>query len=336
MPVFDQESIIFKHLEALFKSMTLPFEMIIINDCSTDRSDREISRFINSYDINSGTCVNVKYYKNIWPWFETRCDDFAIREANGDYILEIQADMYILEKGFDKKLFDLMQTNSEIFALSARGTHKLEVVLCALNPLRGTDSSDKLIHLKLLTKIFFKIKKEIQIITKKRTKYSITAKKTISEYSDEAKQISETIFPGDKSFELCGNAGFLGNLIDLLPYENEGDVNRLISENSKRIWLGETVMRGPIIFEKKVYLDIGGFNTDAFYQGNDDHDLILRVSKLKKKVGFTPINFAAPLALGSYRKKRKIRSKIWSKVHRRIRLQAYKKSALVTKKVVMN
>jgi hypothetical protein len=190
--------------------------------------------------------------------------------------------------------------------------------------------------LKLLTKIFFKIKKEIQIITKKRTKYSITAKKTISEYSDEAKQISETIFPGDKSFELCGNAGFLGNLIDLLPYENEGDVNRLISENSKRIWLGETVMRGPIIFEKKVYLDIGGFNTDAFYQGNDDHDLILRVSKLKKKVGFTPINFAAPLALGSYRKKRKIRSKIWSKVHRRIRLQAYKKSALVTKKVVMN
>ncbi len=330
VPVFDQQEVIFKHLKSIMQCMRSPFEFIVINDASTDESHREIMRFIDDCDRNSGTCISLKYYKTVWPWFETRCDDFAIRESLGLYVIEIQADMLIMENGFDSVMLDLMQKDDSIFALSARGTHEINAIFTALNQHKGTDISDKIFRFKFLIKVFFKIKKEFLKTQKKEYVSNKRDKKTNSEVSEECKLVVDfDVFPDKRVFAQNGRAGFLGDKIDLLPYETEGEINKLIKKNSKSIWFGETIMRGPLILEKRAYVLAGGFDIESFYQGNDDHDLFQRVKLMKKRVGFTPISFASPLSLGNARKRRKLRSKIWSKIHRRLRLRAYHRSHLM-------
>ena len=136
------------------------------------------------------------------------------------------------------------------------------------------------------------------------------------------------IFPEKKTNEINQQAGFISQLIDELPYEGSNVCSKETERQSMNIWYGETIMRGPLAFSKIDYLNFGGFNTDAFYQGNDDHDLFLRMQKKGKRVGFTPINFASPSQLGNARQKRKIRSKMWSKLHRFARRKGFKQSEL--------
>jgi hypothetical protein len=161
VPVFDQQEIIFKHLRSILECMRLPFEFLVINDASTDKSHQEILRFVDSCESNFASCLSVKYYKTIWPWFETRCDDFAIRQSSGLYVIEIQSDMLMMEKGFDEVFLELMQKDPSIFALSARGTHELDAIIATLNKQKGTDISDKLFRFKLIMKIYFKLRKEV-------------------------------------------------------------------------------------------------------------------------------------------------------------------------------
>ena len=327
VPVFDQQEVIFKHLESILQCMRLPFEFLVINDSSTDKTHKEIARFIDECDTNFGSCVSLRYYKTIWPWFETRCDDFAIRESSGLYIIEIQADMLIMEDGFDVVLHELMQNDDSIFALSARGTHELNAVLLALRHRKGTELSDGLFRFKFFTKVYFKLRKEVLKIQNAPEKGS--NKTSPQNYVERLPASENTIFPSKKIFTLNGRAGFLGDKIDLLPYETKGEINKAIEKNSKKVWFGETIMRGPIIIEKNAYILAGGFDIKSFYQGYDDHDLSQRVKLTGKRVGFTPISFASPLILGSGRKKMKFKSKIWSKIHRKIRLRAYHGSHLV-------
>jgi GT2 family glycosyltransferase len=63
-------------------------------------------------------------------------------------------------------------------------------------------------------------------------------------------------------------------------------------------------MRGPLLFDKEKYLEIGGFNTDLFFLGYDDHDYCQRANSVQLRVGYTPVNFSSPLHLGATRKHR--------------------------------
>lgn len=327
MPVFEQEKILFRHLTALLKCMTLPFELIIINDASTDDSDAEIQRFIKYSEEYESSCQSLKYFKTLWPWYETRCDDFAIRESKGKYIIEVQADMLLREKGFDQIFYEMMDCDQSIIALSGRGTHSFE----SLKPTKDEEKNNaikKIIKSRKVQKILFKLRKERRRLFKNQSKSPTTCvteiKKTVEEFSITL----ETIFPSDLSFSKSGSAGFTNSLIDLLPYESVGEINSVISEQKGNIWFGDTVMRGPIVLNKDFYLQINGFNTKAFYLGDDDHDLFLRAKKINKRVGFTPINFASPLNLGNTRKKKTFASKIWRKFHSRIRARARRNSEL--------
>jgi hypothetical protein len=222
-----------------------------------------------------------------------------------------------------------MQNDQSLFALSARGTHGLDSLVNLLTQQKGTDISDKLIRNKFIKKVYFKILKELRSVLKVQNETTIAKHQQVSLEKMEIKTLEQKIFPSNKDFALIGSAGFLGELVDLLPYETTSEINAMIEKNSKMIWFGETVMRGPIMIDKRIYIASGGFNIGAFYQGNDDHDLMLRVRHSDKKVGFTPIYFSSPLNLGNARKKRKIKSKIWSKLHRKIRMKAYKNSELL-------
>jgi len=330
VPVFNQEQIILKHLHAIANNMFHPFEIIIVNDYSYDNSHAEIQKFLDS-DLHLNTkCVKFSYFKTRWPWFETRCDDFSIRQAVSDFIIEIQADMLIKEMHFDKKLKILMSSDSELAALSCRGTHGFQSLFIEIAKQKGTDITDRIFQFKLAKKIKYKIKKEInglkdnkQSAPKNNTRQEVPRAKLQQE-----NYLMKLIYPENKLDEPTNQAGFIAHLIDELPYEGSNEYSQETERQSMKIWYGETIMRGPLAFSKKEYLSFGGFNTDAFFQGNDDHDLFLRMQGRGKKVGFTPINFSSPTQLGNARQKRKIQSKLWSKFHRFTRRKAFKKSEL--------
>jgi glycosyltransferase involved in cell wall biosynthesis len=74
------------------------------------------------------------------------------------------------------------------------------------------------------------------------------------------------------------------------------------SAKSSRLYLHETVMRGPLAFSRAHYDKLGGFDTESFFLGNDDHDLVFRAwRELGLSSAYFPIAFMAPLAEGTTR-----------------------------------
>ncbi len=325
IPIFNQESVISSHLESIFANMETPFSAILVDDSSTDLSNINILKtlkiFANSPRARA-LCSEILFYKTRCAWFETRCDDFAFREAKTKYVIEIQADMKILEIGFDKKLIQQIKRNEDFIAISARGVHPRNVI----TKFFGSDISDDFFLEKVFKKVLRVPKKILAVFLKIKTKKSVENK----EYKYlEKSNLEAIVFPVTLD-EISVQAGWLGDLVEHLPYEFSENFQLLIHEHQTRIYSGETIMRGPIILDRDKYLELGGFNVRAFYQGDDDHDLWIRAEAAGLKVGFFPVYFSSPLALGNARKPRKINTKYWSKFNKSLRKNNYKESALKT------
>jgi len=325
MPIYNQENYVYSHLMAIVNLVQNPVELIIINDASTDRSHEKITNFLKS--INLDTIHSFKYFKTRIPVFEARCDDFGIRISNSKYVIEIQSDMLIHEKDFEKKLIDLMEKHEEFAILSCRGVVKLDHLSKKII-VTGKEINDsillsiyKKLNLKLLRNILMKNLKsleksnEIKLTSHLPKKFNLAVDKMGAVFTDVD----------------SGEAGWLGEQINFLPYVFNREFQNKINTYAGVIWKGETVMRGPIIIRKQDYVRLGGFNVLAFYQGMDDHDLSLRARKVNLKVGFTPIYFSSPTNLGSARNNRKIKANLWSKLHRTLRKEHLNLSELYLK-----
>jgi glycosyltransferase involved in cell wall biosynthesis len=330
VPVFNQASIIEKHLKSILDSLTSNFELLIINDNSDDDTEivikRTLEEYVNSIPTASPNCAGIQFFTNRISWFETRCDDYCFRKAKAPILIEIQADMLIREIGFDQELIEVLRSDSKLFAVSARGGHSLNLVYANILKMQGSDIPDRIYSFRIIKKIRFKIRKLLFKIKKSPIEVTPSSIGRItgmgmSEYVKE-------VFPHNSKKSLYEAAGWLNELIALLPYEGENVISRQIHAHKKEVWLTETINRGPLALKKDLYLELGGLDTRAFFQGNDDHDLFTRAASFGLKVGFTPISFSAPIGLGSARKRRKLSSKLWSKFNRRIRKKHLANSAL--------
>lgn len=93
-------------------------------------------------------------------------------------------------------------------------------------------------------------------------------------------------------WRLSGAAGRLGPAVDF----------KVRNPDDKRVFLSQTVMRGPIIFNKSKFLELGGFDTSSFFLGNDDHDFSLRAWTIGNlRTAYTAVAFTSPLEAGSTR-----------------------------------
>ncbi|WP_104083297.1 glycosyltransferase family A protein [Cryobacterium sp. Y11] len=98
--------------------------------------------------------------------------------------------------------------------------------------------------------------------------------------------------PSAMQFAFSDEIGRVGDLIDLPTRRQE----------TKRIYVLGTVMRGPLAFSRERYSALGGLDTARFFLGNDDHDLVSRAwCQLRLKSGYLPISFLSPLESGSTR-----------------------------------
>ena len=78
---------------------------------------------------------------------------------------------------------------------------------------------------------------------------------------------------------------------------------RKLNISKNKFYITQTVMRGPLLFERKKLKELNFLNEDDFFLAGDDHDLIARAYAEKGYIcGYVPIDFNAPPKDGSDRK----------------------------------
>lgn len=116
IPVFNKERIICNMLDNLISSLTTNYELIIIDDASSDNSKEIITNYLKNKNIRH------VFISTSVPIFETACDNLGFFIAEGFYLLEIQSDMIIHDKGFDKRMIDALN-NNKFSSVSGRSCH---------------------------------------------------------------------------------------------------------------------------------------------------------------------------------------------------------------------
>ena len=309
--------------------------MILINDASNDNSHSEIIRFLTFVNSSSKyRKYSYRYFCTKIPTYETRCDDFGVRKAQGEFVIEIQADMKILERGFDSYLLQLARNNPKLGVISCRGIHDLSY-LTQTSISMGTEFVHGIygyfeVRVKIIrAKVTVLVKKLKRMIFNRSDTSQSLVKTEKSALESLSIELQKRVFPNIRTYP--NEAGWLGTLIDSLPREKDQDVERLFRRFRNVVWIGETCMRGPLVFKREIYLEVGGFDCKSFYQGLDDHDFCAKLRARGYLIAFIPIVFSSPTRHGLGRRIPNFSSVVFSSIHRWLRRENLQLSYLFSK-----
>ncbi len=125
IPVHNQEKLIVHNLKSIIYNTSNLFEIIIIFDSCTDDSINQVKNYIQSLSTNIHTKLSqIILIEQTSPIFETSCDNIGFRLSSGRFCLEIQADMEMIQFGYNEQLakpFNLFP--NKFIAISGRCAH---------------------------------------------------------------------------------------------------------------------------------------------------------------------------------------------------------------------
>lgn len=325
VPVFNQEEIVGENLTALLRSMSVPHELVVIDDASEDGTRSEVSKVLRSEarlsrHLTEATLVHLPVSR-----FETYCDQLALGRTHAPWVLEVQADMRIIEAGFDRKLIDAMESFPDLMMLSGRGAVPFAMVAETYLSGPGSDvarGGSVIQHAAAVTRAYAR-----RILSATGIRRDLAAALPASEgaaspgVAVEGTVSADLVNPSPDRFRKSRTAGRIGAQMDY-PIDPR-------SLGERRIWIGESVMRGPLMMHREKVMSVGGFDVKRFFLGSDDHDLALRgFLKAGYRCGYVPIGFESPLAHGTTRRPRSVNQEallLWNLA--RIR-SSWKSSAL--------
>ena len=117
VPIFNKAEILKDMLTKLVGSLSLPFELILIDDASGDASAQIAWDFLQDADLADWTLVETPV-----PLYETACDNIGAALARGTYFLEVQSDIFIEDAGFDARLMRALE-HGNLSSISGRACH---------------------------------------------------------------------------------------------------------------------------------------------------------------------------------------------------------------------
>jgi glycosyltransferase involved in cell wall biosynthesis len=132
-PVYNQEKIIVSNIKSVLENtLESKYEYILIIDCCSDNTMKEIIEFFLLLETYPNNCVLITVLKSNIPLFETSADNLGFYCSRGDYIIEVQADMKMTEKGYNEVLMKPFKSielydeddNSKVIGVSGRCCHK--------------------------------------------------------------------------------------------------------------------------------------------------------------------------------------------------------------------
>jgi glycosyltransferase involved in cell wall biosynthesis len=290
IPVYNQYFIIDKVLDGILKGISSDYEIIVVDDGSNDGTTNSLLLYAIDFYKNSNL-ISFKVYRNRISKFESNCVDFGIRNSQSNYCMDIQADMELNDPGFDIRMIKALHTNDSIVAVSGRGIQNLDSEILKFKSSLGSDivATDRVWK--------FIIKRIIYHLTKV---FDFFRNKKYQKFAQDKQDYPYNTFTekSDEEFLNSGVAGRISKLIEFKVTDSQINLNK--------IYIGDTFMRGPILFDRQKYYSIGGLDTKRFFQGYDDHDFCGRALLNNYLVGYTPVRFASPLNLGTARKKRSL------------------------------
>lgn len=127
IPVYNQENIIIQNFNSILDNTTQEYyEIIYILDSCSDNTEQNLIHFINNMNKNYPLLIKILILKSNIPLFETSADNLGFICSNGEYILEIQADMTMTEYGYNMKLLKPFIINENIIGISGRCCHSFD------------------------------------------------------------------------------------------------------------------------------------------------------------------------------------------------------------------
>jgi glycosyltransferase involved in cell wall biosynthesis len=298
IPYYNQAKLIERNLSSIIDNLELLAELVVIDDSSTDNTLEVLLNFIKHLGSKQKSkLVSIKILYNQASEFETYCDSVLIDNCNTKHIIEIQSDMQILQKGFDTKLLSAICADPRLIAVSARGVQPIIGILNGYsNNLGSVGTNAKTMLVYLLKRVKYHLRFLVSYL---KSRQPLDFSKFEATHSEEM----------DADFLSTGSAGRLGMKI-CRPLDK-------FYASKKILYIGETIMRGPIIIDKDKYYEVGGLDVKGFFLGYDEHDLFARAYlECGYRVGFTPLDFSSPLEDGTMRKRRTLKNElqIWIKL----------------------
>lgn len=301
---FNQEDIIQDVLNSIVSTSGLPFDLHILDDHSEDNTLGLLVSF--AQQIESPLIRSIRVSASLSSQFETRCDDYGIRNSASPLVIIYQADMLVRESSSDCVLVAALTSFRDVVAVSARGTEPIKNIHPMYVASNGSTANlghlcNGLIKIRFVRRLLIHSSTFLFLLSilGRMERYLRWIRPTSNSKHEQTSTDWLTIFPTASAFALSETAGFLDH-----SYSNTFHAE----EQMRRLWLGESIMRGPVIIDQEKYLEVGGFDTTNFFLGFDDHDFAIRSWQLKKyRVGFTPLLLKSDLEWGTTRKNRSLR-----------------------------
>jgi GT2 family glycosyltransferase len=295
IPVFNQEQVIYQHLKFLADSLKLDAEILLIDDSSWDNSSLKIQNFMTSLSEEEKSRLRIKLFTSKRPWYESRCEDFLIRNSEGIFVITIQGDMKILEEGIDLRILELFEQNPRLGVVSLRQCLPI-------------DSSYKRKLNRFPVQMSVSLKNVLYTTLRKKSrlplKVQCRAEGTNNGQSHEInfRDKLKSVFPRKEDFDYSRTAGLTGDTLYLIPYEFNKEISESFKAQKGSLWISDYASK-PIAFRRETYDKIGGYEINAFFQGWDDVDFSLKVrEQLSLDVGFSPFYYSSPSSLSSSKK----------------------------------
>lgn len=156
IPLYNKEKYIIETLNSILKEITQEVEVIIIDDCSTDRSIHKVEEYL---DKNTKILKNIKVFKNIKNRGVSATRNRGIQLSIGKYVMFLDADDK-LKENFYKEILPLLQNEDlEMICLAREysSLKKIEIDYKEILPLEKIKISN----------FFYEVKKFSEVLDKK-------------------------------------------------------------------------------------------------------------------------------------------------------------------------
>ena len=117
LTIHNKDYLIPNLLNAIVKNTIGSYEIIIVLDGCNDMSEEKVFEFFKSHTEISH---KILYAPNV---FETKANNIAAKNSDGDYIFIIQDDMVIDEYGWNKRMLKPFEMFSDVFSVTSNVSH---------------------------------------------------------------------------------------------------------------------------------------------------------------------------------------------------------------------
>lgn len=117
LTVHNKDFLLDQVLKGITENTLSPYELVVVLDGCSDRSEQILDKFIVSHD-------DVKIKKLFADdVFETKSNNIAAKASEGEFIAIVQDDMVIMEKGWDQRMLTPFKKFDDVFSVTSRTSH---------------------------------------------------------------------------------------------------------------------------------------------------------------------------------------------------------------------